>query len=270
MNRPRYLSATLLWVAAVVFFTPFLLMILSSFRPEAETDGSPPWTFVSPTLDAYRAAFDRGLTPYLLNSLIASCVAALLVLVLSVPAAYALSVHPVKRWRATLLFLLSTRMLPAAAALLPIYLTVKALDMLDNIWTLVILYTAMNLPIAIWMVRSFVLEIRGSIIEAALLDGAGMATALRKVILPVMAPGLASTALICFIFSWNEFFLAVNLSATRAGTAPVFLVQFVSADGLDFARMCAVGTLVSLPVVLAGWLTQKQLVRGLSMGVVRR
>jgi sorbitol/mannitol transport system permease protein len=270
MNRRHYVSTTLVWLAAVVFFTPFLLMVVTSLKPDAQAADGPVPAFFTPTLDAYRQAFDRGLAPYVINSLTASCCAAILVLLLAVPAAYALSVRPIKRWRAALLFFLGTRMLPVVAALLPVYLSVKALGLLDNVWTLVVLYTAMNLPIAIWMLRSFLLEIRSSIIEAAFLDGAGMATAFRTVILPAMVPGLAATALICFIFSWNEFFLAVNLTAVRAGTAPVFLVGFISADGQSFARMCAAATLVSLPVVLAGWLTQKQLVRGLSLGVVQR
>ncbi len=127
----------------------------------------------------------------------------------------------------------------------------------------------MNLPIAVWMMRSFLLEVPREIVEAASVDGAGLGRTLRSVILPVVSPGLAATGLICFIFSWNEFFFAVNLTATNAGTAPIFLVGFITSEGLFLARLCAAATLVSLPVLLAGWLAQNKLVRGLSMGAVK-
>lgn len=257
------------WAAGLVFFFPVLWMVLTGFKQEVDAASNPPkWVF-SPTLDGYRQVFERDIAPYLMNSFMASGFSTLLVLVLATPAAYALSLRPVAGWRDVLFFFISTKMLPAVAALLPIYLVVKDLGMLDNVWTMVILYTAMNLPLAVWMMRSFLLEVPKSVLEAAEIDGAGLLLTIRRVLLPIVAPGLAATALICFIFSWNEFFFAVNLTATRSGTAPVFLVGFISSEGLFLARLCAAATLVSLPVVLAGWLAQKQLVRGLSMGAVK-
>jgi sorbitol/mannitol transport system permease protein len=261
--------AILAWACGLVFFFPVLWMVLTGFKREADAAANPPTWVFTPTLDGYRQVFDRDLTPYLLNSLMASLFSTLLVLVLATPAAYALSLRPVGKWRDALFFFISTKMLPAVAALLPIYLVVKELGMLDNVWTMVILYSAMNLPLAIWMMRSFLLEVPASVLEAAEMDGAGLLVSIRRVLLPIVSPGLAATALICFIFSWNEFFFAVNLTATRAGTAPIFLVGFISSEGLFLARLCAAATLVSLPVVLAGWLAQKQLVRGLSMGAVK-
>jgi sorbitol/mannitol transport system permease protein len=160
-------------------------------------------------------------------------------------------------------------MLPIVAAILPIYITVKTLGLLDNIWTLVVLYTAMNLPLAIWVMRSFFLEVPKELLEASALDGAGLLTQLVRVIMPIVSPGIAATALICFIFSWNEFFFAVNLTSTNAATAPVFLVGFITSEGLFLARLCAAATLVSLPVLIAGWIAQNKLVRGLSMGAVK-
>jgi sorbitol/mannitol transport system permease protein len=177
--------------------------------------------------------------------------------------------RPVGKWRDALFFFISTKMLPAVAALLPIYLVIKQLGMLDNVWTMVILYTSMNLPLAVWMMRSFLLEVPREVVEAASVDGAGLGLTIRKVIAPIVSPGIAATALICFIFAWNEFFFAVNLTATRSGTAPIFLVGFISSEGLFLARLCAAATLVSLPVLLAGWLAQNKLVRGLSMGAVK-
>jgi sorbitol/mannitol transport system permease protein len=259
----------LAWLAGLLFFLPVLWMVLTGFKREVDAASNPPTWIFTPVLDGYRQVFDRDITPYLLNSLTASLVSTLLVLALATPAAYALSLRPVAKWRDVLFFFISTKMLPAVAALLPIYLLVKELGMLDNVWTMVILYTSMNLPLAVWMMRSFLLEVPSALIEAAAMDGAGLTLTIRRILLPIVAPGLAATALICFIFSWNEFFFAVNLTATRAGTAPIFLVGFVTSEGLFLARLCAAATIVSLPVVLAGWIAQKQLVRGLSMGAVK-
>ncbi|MCW3842043.1 carbohydrate ABC transporter permease [Micromonospora yasonensis] len=259
----------LAWLAGLLFFLPVLWMVLTGFKREVDAASNPPSWFFTPVLDGYRQVFDRDLTPYLLNSLMASLLSTLLVLLLATPAAYALSIRPVAKWRDVLFFFISTKMLPAVAALLPIYLLVKELGMLDNVWTMVVLYTAMNLPLAVWMMRSFLLEVPSALIEAAAMDGASLTVTIRRILLPIVAPGLAATALICFIFSWNEFFFAVNLTATRAGTSPIFLVGFITSEGLFLARLCAAATIVSLPVVLAGWIAQKQLVRGLSMGAVK-
>jgi sorbitol/mannitol transport system permease protein len=141
--------------------------------------------------------------------------------------------------------------------------------MLDNVWTLIVLYTAMNLPIAVWMMRSFLAEVPKEILEAAEVDGANLLTVLWRIVAPVAMPGLAATSLICFIFSWNEFMFAVNLTATNASTAPVFLVGFITSEGLFLARLCAAATLVSLPVLIAGFAAQDKLVRGLSLGAVK-
>jgi sorbitol/mannitol transport system permease protein len=166
-------------------------------------------------------------------------------------------------------FFLSTKFLPAIGALLPIFLIVKQVGMLDNIWTLVVLYTAMNLPLALWMMRSFLSEVPREILEAAEMDGAGLLRTLRQVIAPIAMPGLASTSLICVIFSWNEFMFAVNLTAVRASTAPVFLVGFITSEGLFLGKLCAAATLLSLPVLIAGFAAQDKLVRGLSFGAVK-
>jgi sorbitol/mannitol transport system permease protein len=168
-----------------------------------------------------------------------------------------------------LFFFISTKMLPVVAAIIPIYIAARNLHMLDNIFTLVILYTAMNLPIAVWMMRSFFLEVPGELLEAAEMDGAPLRKTVIEVILPVVAPGLAATALICCIFAWNEFFFAVTLTATQAATVPVFLVGFISSEGLYFAQLAAAATVATLPVILAGWIAQRQLVRGLSFGAIK-
>ncbi|MBX7267261.1 carbohydrate ABC transporter permease [Micromonospora sp. Llam7] len=268
-GRTGAIWTVLAWLAGLLFFLPVAWMVLTGFKREVDAASNPPSWFFTPVLDGYRQVFDRDITPYLLNSVMASVMSTLLVLLLATPAAYALSIRPVERWRDVLFFFISTKMLPVVAALLPIYLLVQDLGMLDNVWTLVVLYTAMNLPLAVWMMRSFLLEVPAALIEAAAMDGASLLVTIRRILLPIVAPGLAATALICFIFSWNEFFFAVNLTATRAGTSPIFLVGFITSEGLFLARLCAAATIVSLPVVLAGWIAQKQLVRGLSMGAVK-
>jgi sorbitol/mannitol transport system permease protein len=221
------------------------------------------------TTDNYQALFDRGITPYLINSAMASVISTLLVLGFALPAAYALSIKPVRKWTDVMFFFLSTKFLPAIGALLPIYLIVKQVGLLDNVWTLVLLYTAMNLPLALWMLRSFLGEIPREILEAAEVDGAGLLRTLQTVIAPVAMPGVAATSLICIIFSWNEFLFAVNLTAVTAATAPVFLVGFITAEGLFLGKLCAAATLVSLPVLIAGFAAQDKLVQGLSMGAVK-
>ena len=261
--------ALLAWVLTLLFFAPVAWMVLTSLHQESDAATNPPSIFAPLTLSRYQLLFSRGVTPYLINSATASVVSTLLVLVLAVPAAYALAIKPVEKWTDVMFFFLSTKFLPLIAALLPVYLIVKQLGMLDNVFTLVVLYTAMNLPIAVWMMRSFLAEIPVEILEAAQIDGAGLIRTLVNIIGPIAVPGIAATSLICFIFSWNEFMFAVNLTATRAATAPIFLVGFISSQGLFLAKLCAAATLVSLPVLVAGWAAQDKLVRGLSLGAIK-
>jgi sorbitol/mannitol transport system permease protein len=244
-------------------------MVLTSFKTEAQAYTNTPNVVFSPTLSQYKTVFSSGLWPYVANSAFATIVSTLLVLLLATPCAFALSLRAVKKTRDVLFFFISTKMLPVVAAIIPIYIAARDLHMLDNIFTLVILYTAMNLPIAVWMMRSFFLEVPSELLEAAQMDGAPLRRTMTEVILPVVAPGIAATALICSIFSWNEFFFAVNITATEAATVPVFLVGFISSEGLYFAQLAAAATVATLPVVLAGWVAQRQLVRGLSFGAIK-
>jgi sorbitol/mannitol transport system permease protein len=213
--------------------------------------------------------FETGVGIALLNSAFATLVSTILVLLLGVPAAFALSLRPVRKTQDALFFFISTKMLPIVAAIIPLYVIVANIGLLDNIWSLIILYTSMNLPIAVWMMRSFFLEVPGELLEAASMDGASLWTSVREVILPLVSPGIAATALICVIFSWNEFFFAVNLTAVQAQTIPVFLVGFITGQGLYWAQLSAAATMAALPVVLAGWVAQNKLVRGLSFGAIK-
>jgi sorbitol/mannitol transport system permease protein len=255
------------WLIALVFFFPIIWMGLLSFR--SESDAATPRLFASFTGINYHGLFSGDVRIALLNSMMASIVSTLFVVALAVPAAYALSIRPVAKWSDVLFFFLSTKMMPVVAALLPVYLITNKLGMNDNIWALIVMYMAANLPIAIWMLRSFLLEVPPAIIEAAQVDGANLPTILRRVIMPIIAPGLAATALICFIFSWNEFLFALRLTGQNAKTAPVFLAGSIAPEGLFLAHLCAVATVVCLPVLIAGWAAQDKLVRGLSLGAVK-
>lgn len=267
--RSHMLLTATAWIVGILFALPVLWMILTSLHSEEDAATNPPSLFAPLSLEGYRTFFDAGPWPPLLNSMTASIVPTILVLLLAFPAAYALSIKPVKKWTDVLFFFLSTKMLPIVAGILPLYLFAQKVQLLDNIWFLIILYTSMNLPIAVWMLRSFLAEVPVEMLEAAQVDGASLITTLRKVIAPVVMPGIASAALICFIFSWNELLLARVLTSTVAQTAPVFLTGFVTSQGLFLAKVCAASFIVSLPVLIAGFAAQDKLVQGLSMGAVR-
>ncbi|QIY70316.1 carbohydrate ABC transporter permease [Streptomyces sp. RLB1-33] len=275
--RPRRARGTglglLAWLLGVLFFLPVAWMALTSFHSESDAATNPPSFGAALTLDGYRDFFGTGggasPWPALINSTVASVVSTLCVLLLAFPAAYALSIRPVKKWTDVLFFFLSTKMLPVVAGLLPIYLFAKNTGMLDNIWLLVILYTSMNLPIAVWMMQSFLAEVPVAVIEAAQIDGAKLPTILARVVAPIALPGIAATALICFIFSWNELLFARVLTGVVAETAPVFLTGFITSQGLFLAKVCAASLVISLPVLAAGFAAQDKLVQGLSLGAVK-
>ncbi|XHM66726.1 carbohydrate ABC transporter permease [Streptomyces nigra] len=261
------------WLLGIAFFLPIAWMALTSFHSEQDAATNPPSFAASLTLDGYREFFCAGggasPWPALINSAVASLVSTLFVLALALPAAYALSIRRVRKWTDVLFFFLSTKMLPAVAGLLPLYLFAKNTGMLDNIWLLVILYTSMNLPIAVWMMQSFLAEIPVAVIEAARVDGARLPTVLTRVVAPIALPGIAATALICFIFSWNELLFARVLTGVVAETAPVFLTGFITSQGLFLAKVCAASLVISLPVLAAGFAAQDKLVQGLSLGAVK-
>jgi len=272
-KRANPLLAVAAWAMGILFVLPVLWMVLTSFHSEEAAATNPPSLAAPLTLEGYKEFFGvgTGVSPWpsLLNSLTASVLSTIIVLLLAIPAAYALSIRPVRKWTDVLFFFLSTRMLPAVAGLLPIYLFAQYTGLLDNIWLLIVLYTSMNLPIAVWMMRSFLAEVPVEILEAAAMDGAGLLKTLRTVVGPIILPGVAATSLICFIFSWNELLMARVLTGTVAGTSPVYLTGFVTSQGLFLAQVCAAAFVVSLPVIIAGFAAQDKLVQGLSLGAVK-
>ena len=272
-RRANVALGLLAWVIGIIFVFPVFYMLLTSLHSEFNAATNPPSFFAPLTLDGYREFFgaSSGASPWppLINSASASIISTIVVIVLAIPAAYALSVKPVEKWTDVMFFFLSTKFLPAVAGLLPLYIIAKTIGLLDNINFMIILYAAMNLPIAVWMLRSFLADIPVELFEAAALDGAGLIRTLRSVIVPIISPGIAATALICFIFSWNELLLANTLTSVVAQTAPVFLTSFVTSQGLFLAKVCAAATAVSLPVLVAGFAAQDKLVQGLSLGAVK-
>jgi sorbitol/mannitol transport system permease protein len=263
----------LAWLTALIFFFPVLWMVLNSFKTEREANATPNLNF-EPTLDRYREVTESagGLLSFgeaFTNSVVIVLLSTAIVLALAIPAAYALAIKPVHRWRDVLFFFISTKFLPVVAAILPIWILARELDLLNTRIVLILLYTAINLPLAVWMLRSFFIEIPRELIEAAEIDGARLRGQLTSVILPLAGPGIAATALLCVIFAWNEFFYAVQLNPTDGSTVPVWVTTNISTRGEFLARLSAASVLACIPVVLAGWIAQKRMIRGLAMGAIK-
>ncbi len=261
------------WIVALGFFFPVFWMVLNGFKEEADANTDPK-LFFDPTLDRYREITSIGeglLTPgeAFANSAWTVLTSTVIVMILAIPAAYALSIKPVAKWRDVLFFFISTKFLPIVAAILPLWIIADYFGLLNSRLVLIILYTAMNLPLAIWMLRSFFNEVPKELIEAAQIDGTNLWGQITSVIMPIVAPGLAATALLCLIFAWNEYFLAVQLNAVDASTVPIWVTKNVSTRGNFLAKLSAASTLATLPVVIAGWVAQKRMIRGLAMGAIK-
>jgi sorbitol/mannitol transport system permease protein len=276
VGERRWVNAALglvAWVLGLVFFFPVFWMVLNSFKSEADANTSPK-LFFHPTLDRYHDVTQSvgGVLSFgqaFANSAVVVLVSTLIVLALAIPAAYALAIRPVHKWRDVLFFFISTKFLPVVAAILPLWILARNLGLLNTRTVLVILYTGMNLPLAVWMLRSFFQEIPRELIEAAEIDGASLRGQLTSIILPMAAPGIAATALLCVVFAWNEFFYAVQLNPVSGSTVPIWVTSNVSTRGAFLAKLSAASVLACLPVVIAGWLAQKRMIRGLAMGAIK-
>jgi sorbitol/mannitol transport system permease protein len=261
------------WIAALLFFFPVFWTVLNSFKEEQDANTSPKLLF-DPTFDRYSDVTEAtpGLLSFreaVMNSVIVVTVSTIIVLVLAIPAAYALAVKPIEKWRDVLLFFISTKFLPVVASILPLWIIAREFDLLNTRLVLVILYTAMNIPLAIWMLHSFFREIPRELVEAAEIDGAGLRGQLSTVVLPIAMPGIAATALLCVIFAWNEYFYAVQLNPVAGSTVPIWVTTNISTRGDFLAKLSAASVLACVPVVIAGWLAQKRMIRGLAMGAIK-
>jgi len=273
------LWAVTAWIVGLIVFFPVLYMFLTGFKTESAAVDLPPKLIFAPTMENYDAIFGINFLPFFRNSLITSLVSTFFVMLLGIPCAYALALYRPKKWKDVLFFFISTRFLPPAGVIVPLYIIFSpsgdpelfdfGLNLLGTMQGLIILYTAMNLPIAVWMLRSFFEEVPRDVLDAARVDGAGLIREMVQIVLPMVSPGLVATMFISIIFAWNEFFFAFNLAATGTSTVPMFMVRFVTSEGLFWAKLAASSTMAVLPIVLLGWIAQRQLVRGLSMGAVK-
>lgn len=260
----------LAWTAALVIFFPIFWTLLTSLKSEnAAIDAGSMLNF-RPTLASYAEVFDRAqYLDYAFNSLIVSVGATSLVAILAVPAAYSLAFHPTSSTRALLLWMLSTKMLPAVGVLMPMYIIYRTLGLLDTRSGLIFVNTVMTLPLAVWMLFSFFKEIPKDILEAGRMDGARVSDEVRYLLLPLALPGIASTCLLSLIFCWNEAFWSLTLTSSAAAPLSAFIASFSSPEGLFFAKLSAASTLAFAPILALGWLGQRRLVSGLTFGAVK-
>ncbi|HHQ2857979.1 carbohydrate ABC transporter permease [Pseudomonas aeruginosa] len=255
---------------ALLLFFPIFWMLLTSFKSEIDAFATPPQFIFQPTLENYLHINERSdYFAYAWNSLLISSSATLLCMLVAVPAAYSMAFFETRHTKRTLLWMLSTKMLPPVGVLMPIYLLAKQFGLLDSRLALIIVYTLINLPIVVWMVYTYFKDIPVDILEAARLDGAGTWQEIVRVLLPIARGGLASTLLLSLILCWNEAFWSLNLTSSAAAPLTALVASYSSPEGLFWAKLSAVSTLACAPILVFGWISQKQLVRGLSFGAVK-
>lgn len=269
-KRSNFLWTALTYLLVFLLVFPVLWMVITGFKTEIAAISIPPTLFFQPTLDQFQTAFDGGFTAYLFNSAVASLVSTAIALVLGIPAAYAMVFQMRKRSSNDMLFfVLSTRFMPFAAILVPLYVIITRLNLLDNLFTLIIVYTATNLPLIIWMARSYFLDLPKEVLEGAWLDGSSTLQTIVRIVVPMAAPGLTAAALLAIIFAWNDFFFAVTLTYTNSPTLPIMVAAFTSNEGLFLAKVSALSTLIILVPVAIGIYAQRYLVQGLTGGALK-
>lgn len=269
MRTMRYTGTSVLaWVVAIAVFFPIFWIAVTAFKTEQQAyDLS---VFFVPTLESFREVFARSdYLHFAWNSILISVGVTLLSLLLAVPAAYSMAFFPGKKTQQVLLWMLSTKMMPSVGVLVPIYLIWKDSGLLDTVTGLVIIYTLINLPIAVWMAFTYFNEVPKEILEAGRIDGASTWQEMIHLLLPMSLPGIASTGLLLLILSWNEAFWSINLSSANAAPLTVFIASYSSPEGLFWAKLSAASLLAIAPILVVGWLSQKQLVRGLTFGAVK-
>ncbi|HEY1996499.1 carbohydrate ABC transporter permease [Paraburkholderia sp.] len=264
----RALPGVLAWIIALLLFFPIFWMTITAFKTEQQAYASS--LFFIPTLDSFREVFARSnYFSFAWNSVLISAGVTIVCLLLAVPCAYAMAFFPTRRTQKLLLWMLSTKMMPSVGVLVPIYLLWKNSGLLDSVSGLIIVYTLINLPIAVWMTFTYFAEIPRDILEAGRIDGAATWQEIVYLLMPMSLPGLASTALLLVILSWNEAFWSINLSSSNAAPLTVFIASYSSPEGLFWAKLSAASLLAVAPILIVGWLSQKQLVRGLTFGAVK-
>jgi sorbitol/mannitol transport system permease protein len=272
VSTQRKLTFTVIgWAIGLLMFFPILWTILTSFKSEGEAIASPPMFLLFDwTLENYVEVQSRSdYLKHVMNSVVISFGSTLLGLVIAVPAAWAMAFAPTKRTKDVLMWMLSTKMLPPVGVLVPIYLLFRDWGLLDTRIGLVIVLTLINLPIIVWMLYTYFKDIPGDILEAARMDGASLAKEIIYVLAPMAVPGIASTLLLNIILAWNEAFWTLNLTAAGAAPLTAFIASYSSPEGLFWAKLSAASTLAIAPILIIGWFSQRQLVRGLTFGAVK-
>ncbi len=262
--------AALTYLAIGIFVFPVIWMVLTGFKQEVQASTTVPLLFFRPTLDQFKLVAESSFGAYLFNSLFASFVSTALALLLGIPTAYSM-VFQMRTHSANemLFFVLSTRFMPFAAILVPLFTIISRLNLLDNLPVLTLIYTAMNLPLVIWMARSFFMDLPLEVLEQAWVDGSSTFTSIVRIIIPMAAPGLIATALLAVIFAWNDFFFAVVLTYTQAPTLPILVSTFTSNEGLFLAKLSALATAIIIVPVALGIYAQRHLVHGLTGGALK-
>ncbi|MEO1951723.1 carbohydrate ABC transporter permease [Thioclava sp.] len=270
-NRRRVIMSVIAWALAFVIFFPILWTIILSFKTEGNAIKAP-WDVLTSawTFDSYNVVQERSnYFRHFMNSVVISFGSTLLALVIAIPSAWAMAFVPGKRTKDVLMWMLSTKMMPAVGVLVPIYLMFRDWGLLDTRTGLVIVLCLMNLPIVIWMLFTYFKEIPKDILEAARMDGATLGGEILYVLTPMAVPGIASTLLLNVILAWNEAFWTLNLTAAKAAPLTAFIAAYSSPEGLFYAKLSAASTLAIAPILILGWFSQKQLVRGLTFGAVK-
>ncbi|MBW0169839.1 MAG: carbohydrate ABC transporter permease [Hydrogenophaga sp.] len=268
---PAYAVRTVAaWAVALLLFFPLGWLLLTAFKTELQAIAVPPELFFKPTLENFHEVQERSdYLHYAWNSVVTSVVSTLLGLAIAAPAAYAMAFFKGKYDKDILMWMLSTKMMPAVGALVPIYVLAQKSHLLDTQLGLIIVFTLSNLPIMVWMLYSGFKEIPNEILEAARMDGATLWQEATKVLLPLSLGTLASTGLLCLVLSWNEAFWSLNLSSAQAGTLATLIASYSSPEGLFWAKLSAASLMAIAPIVVFGWFSQKQLVQGLTFGAVK-
>ena len=270
-NQQKMVNTVIAWTIGLLIFFPVLWTVLTSFKTEGQAINDPPlFLFFDWTLENYAIVQERSdYMKFLWNSIFVAGGSTLLGILIAVPAAWSMAFVPTKRTKDILLWMLSTKMLPAVGVLYPIYIGCIKLGLLDSRLALVIILMLINLPIIVWMLYTYFREIPRDILEASRMDGASLWKEIVYVLTPMAIPGIASTILLNLILAWNESFWTLNLTAAKAGTLNAFIASYSSPEGLFFAKLSAASTMAIAPILILGWFSQKQLVRGLTFGAVK-
>ena len=269
--RRKALTTAAAWAVGLALFFPILWIVVLSFKSEGDAIRTPLQVMTSAwTLESYHTVFERSkYFRHFMNSVVISLGSTALALIIAIPAAWAMAFVPAKRTKDVLMWMLSTKMMPSVGVLIPIYLIFQKYGLLDTRSGLVVVLALMNLPIVVWMLYTYFKEIPGEILEAARMDGASLKAEILYVLTPMAVPGIASTLLLNVILAWNEAFWSLQLTSSKAAPLTTFIAGYSSPEGLFYAKLSAASALAIAPILVLGWFSQKQLVRGLTFGAVK-